>query len=343
MSVLSLLTQRRQAAPCCLAALAGLLTALAVPAEAQSPPAIRPSSAANMGKVSQLNPYYWKIQPVGKSPVDRFRELLAMSPAEVNAFLATDSPAKRKLILAKIRQYRAMDPNERELHLKVTELTFYLLPLMHTPATNRMAQLAMIPVEDRQLVQRRLAAWDRLSPEAQSELLTNQAALRYFTGLPGAGASQASDALRGTAPALRAKLAGGRTQWRTLSEAERERTLSEFEEFFGLTSQEKQQALSTLSEPERRQIAQTLQVFNKLPAPLRLRCIRSLEKFAELSVAERQQFFENGERWRLMSPDQRQAWRNLVHTIASEPPVPFIRPPLPWRARPKLATNGARR
>jgi len=93
------------------------------------------------------------MPPLAKSPVESFRELLAMKPGEREQYLATRPPAIRKRFLAKIQEYEAMSAEERELRLRATELRWYLLPLMQMPATNRTAQLAAIPEADRPMVE----------------------------------------------------------------------------------------------------------------------------------------------------------------------------------------------
>src|SRR5437762_10215665 len=60
--------------------------------------------------------------PSPKSPVDLFRDLLAMSPAERKNFLTNRPPAAQKMILAKVREYESLKPDQREVRLKVTEL-----------------------------------------------------------------------------------------------------------------------------------------------------------------------------------------------------------------------------
>ncbi len=45
-----------------------------------------------------------------RSPVDLFRELLAMTRAERRAHLTNRPPASQKLILAKLREYESMRP-----------------------------------------------------------------------------------------------------------------------------------------------------------------------------------------------------------------------------------------
>ena len=56
------------------------------------------------------------------SPVAYFRKLLAMSPQQRESALAKKSPAVRARILAKVNEYIALDPDERELRLRATEV-----------------------------------------------------------------------------------------------------------------------------------------------------------------------------------------------------------------------------
>ncbi len=61
-----------------------------------------------------------------KSPIDFFRELLSQPSAEQLDFLKDRPPAAQKLILDKVREYKALSPEQRELRLRVTELHYYL-------------------------------------------------------------------------------------------------------------------------------------------------------------------------------------------------------------------------
>src|SRR4051812_7887549 len=68
--------------------------------------------------------------PTRSSPVDYFRELLAMSSTERKAALTNRPAENQKAILAKVREYESMKPDQREWKLKATELRWYLAPLM---------------------------------------------------------------------------------------------------------------------------------------------------------------------------------------------------------------------
>jgi len=283
--------------------------------------------------------------PVAKSPVDTFRELLAMSPAERKQSL-TNRPAEvQKQILAKVREYETLRANERELRLQATELRYYLLPVLTSPATNRTAQLMRIPEQARKLVITRLRQWDQLSPEVQEELLDNEAAIRYFTETV-ASVPDARRAPGETASARQQKLEANLARWQALPESDRNKIEQRFHTFFELSTVEKSHALGSLSAPERKQIQKTLDSFGSLPPPQRLQCIRAFGQFANLPVDERQQFLKNAERWKLMPPEERKKWRDLVTRLAAQPPLPpgvgpaVTMPPVPTVNSRSLATNG---
>ena len=117
------------------------------------------------------------------------------------------------------------------------------------------------------------------------------------------------------------------------------RTLESFNAFFELDSREKDQALSTLSETEQRQMEKTLQAYAKLPFDKRQQCLNSFEKFAGMSLEDRQLFLRNARRWNLMSPAERESWRKLVDLAPIQPPLPTRAntrsqpPPLPGAMR----------
>lgn len=266
-----------------------------------------------------------------KPPVELFRGLLAMSPAERQEFLARHSPDTQKLILAKVREYEALKPEQRELRLRVTELRWYLLPLLNISATNRTAQLNSIPPDLRSLVEDRLQQWDRLSASAQKRVLDNESTVRFYLELAGSSPDQRARTVANIPESAREQIEAGIRRWQGLPEEQRQEIVGHFNEFFDLTPAEKDKTLSTLSEPERLQIEKTLHTFEGLTAVQRGQCLRSFQKFASLSPDERRQFLKNAERWKLMSPSERQSWRNLVFTLSVQPPLPpgFSQPPEP--------------
>lgn len=287
--------------------------------------------------------------PTLKSPVDLFRNLLAQSPAERRQALSNRPPEVRSRILAKLREYESLKPDERELRLRATELQWYLQPFMSDPQTDRQARLALIPAEMRKLVQDRLARWDLLPPKLQEQMVNDEMTSRYFTQFETGAQTNRDLILRSMSPERRAKLEAGLDRWRAMTAEEREATLRNFYAYFELTSVEKDRALNTLSEAEQRQMEKTLEAYANLPAQQRMECLRSFQKFTSMTLGERQEFLKNAERWKLMTPAERESWRKLVQYAPLQPPspspvrFPFTRPPAPpgapRRTSPSVATN----
>jgi hypothetical protein len=281
--------------------------------------------------------------PATKSPVDTFRQLLGMTPEQRAQALASRPDETRQGLLAKLREYEALTPEGRELRLRATELRWWLLPLLRLPATNRTVQLNAVPADLRKLVEERLALWNLFPPPLQRDLLEKEATAR----LAALTVAQRQKDLASLKPERRAELVAGLARWQAMSERQRRATCEQFDSYFNLTADEQSKVLGTLSESERQQMEQTLRAFENLPRDKREACVRSFAKFANLSLAERQQFLKNAERWRQMSPAERDAWRNLVRTMPDWPPMPPglgepLAPPLPGRppARTQPTTNG---
>jgi len=250
------------------------------------------------------------------SPVSYFRQLLMMSPAERNNSLTNRTPEARAIILAKLREYRALAPDERELRLRATELRWFLVPLMHMAPADRAGRLAQVPPELLDLVNSRLTQWDELTPAVQAEFLTNDLTLHFFAQPPVPAATN----------------------------AEPEKIAGQFSQFFVLTAGEQQRLLGTLSETERAQMEKTLKIFEQLPGPKRALCIRNYAKFAGMRSDERAQFLKSADSWSKMSPQERQTWRELVAMVPMWPTLPPIHPALPPRlptikVKPSMATN----
>jgi hypothetical protein len=287
--------------------------------------------------------------PQEKSPVDSFRELLAMTAAEREAALTNRPPAVRARILAKVREYAALDANERELRLRATELRWYLLPLLHESPTNRAARLAIVPDELRPLVNSRLQQWDILPPPLQAEFFESEHALRYFTRMGPVSSLSLPPLPPGLHPG---SPDAGLEHWNALSDDQRQAITARVNQFFELTPREKQKTLNTLSAAERQQMEKTLDTFDRLPPDQRRQCLRAFTEFAGLNAQEKQDFLKNAQRWSQMSPKERQTWRDLVTHVPEWPPLPpQAMPPVPSQlmppgprqstlhAPPALATN----
>ncbi|HEY4417114.1 MAG TPA: DUF3106 domain-containing protein [Verrucomicrobiae bacterium] len=250
------------------------------------------------------------IPTPGLSPVTLFRNLLAMAPSERANYLSNRPPEIRGRILAKIHEYLILGPDERELRLQATELRWYLMPLLSLSLTNRAERLAQIPENLQSLVKNRLAQWDILPPPLRQELLDNDRALHYFANIMPPGAAKPD----------------------AFPDGQRRKIAEQFNQFFELTSGEKEKTLKTLSAAERAQMEKTLQSFAHLPPSQRMLCLRNYEKFAGMSSADRAEFLKNAEHWSQMLPADRQAWRDLVAHVPAWPPMPP--PPIPAKLMP---------
>jgi len=278
----------RQSVLCLAAAL------VAISSRAQNPPL--PPAPLISASINLQPPV-----PQLHSPVTVFRELLAMSPRERENYLTNRTPEIRARILAKVREYQALGPDERELRLRATELRWYLTPLLRLAPGDRDPRLAQVPADLRGLVQTRLAQWDLLPLPLQQEFLANDRALHYFAHVETTN-NISADAAK-------------------ISE--------QFNQFFELTPEEKTVTLTTLSDSERAQMEKTLESFEQLPPLQRRECVRNYAKFAGMSAAERAEFLKNAERWSRMSPAERQSWRDLVAHVPLWPPLPPAVLPLP--------------
>ena len=243
----------------------------------------------------------------GKSPVSFFRELLAMAPVERQQALSSRPLENQQRILAKIGEYEALSADERALRLQVTELRWYLVPLLPLPPNKRADALGQVPASLRPLIESRLEQWTILPPPIRDQILEDDQKLQLYLQLTGSIPAPQPEVLRLYPPGMREQL---ETEVRRLNP------------FFELNPEEKAKVLATLSESERREMQATLRAFEKLPAEQRAECIRAFGKFAGMSAAERQRFLRNAERWQAMTPAERERWRDLVHDVPQWPPMP---------------------
>src|SRR5438094_235453 len=88
-----------------------------------------------MAGPATTNPVVPPPMPSPHSPVDSFRQLLAMPPRDREHYLSDKPPEIRARLLDKVKEYQALGPDERELRLRATELRWYLLPLLRESAT----------------------------------------------------------------------------------------------------------------------------------------------------------------------------------------------------------------
>jgi hypothetical protein len=244
---------------------------------------------------------------------------------------------QRRALQAKLLEYDSLPAEVRERRLRATEFRWYLRPLLAVVPTNRTHQLALIPDAYRDLIRQRISRWDALPTETRRDLLAYDRALAWLAQ------SRVSAAMRLQTPVppspppqpsgqLEVQLAN----WSALPESRRDALCEQFEAFFQLPDARRERALDRLSNEERHEIEATLEAFAELPPAQRALCIRSFRKFAQLSREERSSFLRTADRWRAMTPEDRDQWRRLVTTLPplppgfdTPPPLPPVLPPLP--------------
>lgn len=277
--------------------------------------------------------------PLPRPPVEYFRQLLAMSPAERAPLLAPRPPESRRALEAKLAEYEKLPPADREARLRATELRWHLSRLIKIPAADRSFAVAQVPDTFRRLVGERLRQWDQFPAVTRQQILTNEAALTLFTRLEGSAPKPPAPPTNIYPPPLREKMEAGLAQWKSMPEEQRLRTADNFQKFFDLSEKQQARTLQALSETERAQMEKTLQTFAQLPKARRELCLKGFQQFASLSPDDRAQFLQNAEQWQAMSAADREAWRTLVARVGTPalPPLPpGLRPP----PRPTLvATN----
>ena len=304
--------------------LAALMGALALGAALRSG---TPAQGEPRAGQPPMPPALPPVLPPALTPIDRFRELLAFSPAAREQSLATRTPAQREYLQARLAEFDRLTPTERELRFQLLTLRHYLLPLLRTAPTNRTASLRLIPVDYLGIVRERLAAWDKLGPDQQREMLQSES---VFAGLPlldRAGPAEQQAARTQLAPERRHQLETDLARWQALPADERQRVTARFETFLKLGDREQEKTLARLDDTRREQVSRMVRALEELPADKRAKSLEAFRRFSALSPAEREKFLRNAARWQAMSKAEQQAWRRLRTQLP--PPPPTGRPPAP--------------
>jgi len=281
------------------------------------------------------------LPPSAPSPVEQFRRLVAMTPAERDQWLASRSEKAQAYLRAQLREFDALTPRERELRLRLLQLRYYLVPLMKSAPAGRQVLLAQVPASERALIVTRLAEWDRLPAEQQKELLQDEKALDSFSVFSTATEAERRAMIERATPERRQRLETELARWQSLTTEQRERLARHFNHFFSLGDPEREKVLGLLSAAERRRTERMLAAFEHLPPEQRTRCIAALNRFITMTPAEREQFWRNAARWESMTPEERRAWRAFTADLPPIPPGlgPGQPPPPPLPPAPRPPTN----
>jgi hypothetical protein len=270
------------------------------------------------------------LPPLPESPIAMFRAWLNLDENDRARALVDKPESARRILLAKLTEYDAMDPAQRELRLRATELQYHLRPLLQAPLAERPDRLTRVPREFRPLLADRLAKWDVLDPAIREELLDNGWAIRYFVRLESGTTAEQDAVRRQLPPQRRAQFETELARWESLPLDQRRNITHNFQQFFELPPADQQRALDNLPESERRQIEATLEAFSRLPPAQRQLCLNSFRKFAGLTADQRAGFLRNADRWKEMSAEDRATWRRLVTQLPPFPPSGALLPMPPF-------------
>lgn len=265
--------------------------------------------------------------PTIQSPVAFFRTLLETNQQARDQILSERPPQQRKLLEAKLNEYLAMPQEERELRLFMTELRWYLTTILRSDTSNRVLLLKQTPEKYQPLIRDRLQHWEKLPEDIRKELLENENALQYALRLTNSPDSKTRDTLAFLPPQQKARVQQILATWNYLPESRRKAIVENFNRIFELSQQEQEAALKILPPAERIRMENTLSAFSKLPKEERERCIASFQKFATMNEKEREQFLRNAAKWAEMTPQEREAWRNIVRSFHLTKKIEL--PPLP--------------
>jgi len=260
---------------------------------------------------------------VRPSPTETFRTLLAAPPAQRELFLSQRPAPARKIIETKLQEFEILPPEVRERRLQIAELQHFLLQVIGEPRERRAELLSQTPAAIRPFVEDRLLAWDRLPPDRQQDLLTQQRILASTSGRTrpnGPVPSRSHPTPPSSTPAA-PELQSALDRWQRPPPGERARKLSDFQRFFDLSDRDQARVLGSVPAAERRQMEATLSAYSTLPPDQRARVIRGIRRYVTLTAPKRAQFVQALSQWQLMTPAERTTWRGLVDAV-QPPPLP---------------------
>lgn len=284
--------------------------------------------------------------PPAPTPIDRLRALLALDVANREKQLAERTPAQRQYLEAQLAEFDRLSPAERELRLQLLTVRHHLLPLLRTPLARRAEELRQVPSDYRGLIQDRLAAWDKLTPDQQQAMLQSES---IFAGLAlttrPAGVEGEPPSLPVLSPDQRRQIEQDLARWQARPAEERERITRQFQAFLSLSEREQQKTLARLDPASRERVARLVEGLEQLPPGLHGKSVEALKRFQALPASERERFLRNAARWRAMSPEERSAWRRLITELPPAPPGFGNRllPPLPEGVPPPPGAGTAQR
>lgn len=260
--------------------------------------------------------------PLAASPVAVFRMLLATNETGRAVFFANRQPERRTALEAKLAEYLALTPEQRELRLTLTELRWYLPQFLILNEGIRSQSLSQLPARLRPLIEERLQHWDRLPENSRQRIMTNETAMSSLVRFEKTPLPPTPPGLVSLPTFDRQSIESVLTAWQSLPEVKRHEMTTRFARFFDLDNKQKTRTLRELPVEERQLVEQTLGAFERLPKDEREKCLASFQLFSQMSPDERRQFLDNAARWQAMNPKQQQAVRQAARYTPPMPPMP---------------------
>src|SRR5207247_8555196 len=117
------------------------------------------------------------------------------------------SATARTIIEERLKEFDALSPDQRKTRLRLMELQSELLPLLQATPSTRGTMMAVVPEQDRSLIQERLRIWDtKLSPDLQKLILENEMVLHYFITGEATTTDNLTNSVSKVSPQVRTKL-----------------------------------------------------------------------------------------------------------------------------------------
>ncbi len=274
------------------------------------------------GAHAAVSPAPPPFPPLPRSPVEIFRELLAMAPDARRTALEARSENQRRILQARLAEYESLPPAAREERLRATDLYWHLSQILRRAPEQRAALIALSPEDLRPILAERIAIWEQLPADDQRVLLEQDRAIRYFAAvrrnqpppLPGEVRAPTSPLPRGIQEDL--------ASLQRLTPEQRRRVREQWSRFFEAPAPQVDRTLRAMNAVERRQLTTVLKRLGNLSPEQRRTCIDAFARFATMPPEERATFLWHAERWAALAPEERAAWRSVAARLPPLPPQP---------------------
>ena len=253
-----------------------------------------------------------------------------MAPAQREEVLTTRSEKQRTYLRARLAEFDALSPAEREIRLRLIELRAALMPLLLAAPGDRAKLLRQVPDVQRELVEAQLRVWDDLPAARLEQLLARRADGPAFAPLPPDPPVELRPPTTASAAAARrSRGEEGLAVWRSLSAEQQSRATQQLTRLLALPPRQQEAVMADLPEAQRASVTRMVASLGRLSVVDRERCLASFQRFAAMSPAQRHRFWANVDRWETLAPEERRAWRTFTATLPPSPPGLQSPPPPP--------------